>query len=196
MGIPPQADAGASAMTRAIALTGMLALVTACARQPTVTYRVQAPPPAGPPTQTQPHQPCNPFPEAASLPFQTTIENQLFDMIDELRTNAHVPSLTRDEGALRGAARERAYEQRSPYYSLPLAYRLTRWCVPNRASDEVAAPIPPGSYPAPDFITYATNLPAAKAVLLNPAYDRIGIAVYRGGYPSRLYAALLLIDAP
>jgi uncharacterized protein YkwD len=159
--------------------------------------QVEAQPPAGTsPPLVPPLQPCAPPPETAGLTYEAQIENQLLDMINELRERANVPALTKDEANLRSAARERVVERSDSLIGQPVEARLAQWCVPFRTSTQLALGIPPGSYPAPDLITYLMNVPTAMAALVNPDYNRIGIAVYRGGPDHRLYAALLFVGTP
>jgi uncharacterized protein YkwD len=185
-------------------LAGTTAMLTACAQTPSAptingAYHVQveAQPPAGTsPPLVPPLQPCAPPAETVGLTFEAQIENQLLDMINELRERANVPALTKDEANLRGAARERVVERSDSLFGPRIEARLARWCVPFRTSTQFALRFPSETYPASDLITFLMNVPTAMAAFVNPDYNRIGIAVYRGGPDHRLYAALLFVGTP
>lgn len=188
-------------MKRAFTALGALFTLAACASPtgpaPQPRGLLDVPPVAVPPTAKPPLQPCAPPTEPGDhIFYETQIENQLLDMINELREKANVPDLTQDTGNLRGAAREKVVERSNDLIGVPVAERLTRWCVPSRASYQFARALLPGSYPASDFVTFMTGIPSIKAKLLDPTYNQIGIAVTRGGPQNRLYVALLFNAKP
>lgn len=159
-------------------------------------------PPVGP--TFRPSRPCTPPFLSGFVTYNLQTENQLLDMINDVRAAANAPALTKDDALrLRGAAREQAYDQSgsdNPGHistdGKTLADRLARWCVTSRTSGELIAWLNVGNYPAANLFQIWMNQPAAKAQLLNPAYSQVGIGVYRTQPPRNRYYATVVLLAP